>query len=353
MTASDMPPVGRRNAMPGSMRTRGWRPFAKRVTDSIDELEPAAGELLLDERTLARLRRLSLVADRARTEGLAGEHRSRRRGASPEFADFKRYSQGDDFRRIDWNTYARLDNLFVRLSEVTTELSVHFLLDSSASMDWRGSDDRPTKYTAARRLSGALAYIALWGFDRVSIVPFAEALGRPFGPVQGRSQVVPVLRYLHQLQPMGGTALTPAIGAYARGRSRRGLLFLVSDLLSGEPEELQAALHDLRGRGWQTAVLHIVDDAEVATDAAAAWLTRDEDGLGVASLELVDRESGAILRLAPDDDLAARYAAGVTTWLEALEAACAAELTAYARVSTAWGVDELTVALLHGRGVVA
>ena len=161
------------------MRSRGWRPFSKRATAGIDTVEPAAGELLLDERTLARLRRLTLVAGRARTEGLAGEHRSRRRGASPEFADFKRYSQGDDFRRIDWNTYARLDGLFVRLSEVTTELSVHFLLDSSASMDWRGNDDRPTKFTAARCLTGALAYIALWGFDRVSIVPFAEALGRP------------------------------------------------------------------------------------------------------------------------------------------------------------------------------
>jgi hypothetical protein len=155
------------------------------------------------------------------------------------------------------------------------------------------------------------------------------------------------------MQPLGGTALTPAIGAYAHSRSRRGLLFLVSDLLSGEPEDLQAALHDLRARGWQTAVLHIVDEAEVAIDAAAAWLTREEDGIGVTSLELVDRESGAILRLAPDDDLVARYAAGVTTWLERLEAACAAEQAAYARVSTVRGVDDLTVALLHERGVVA
>jgi uncharacterized protein (DUF58 family) len=157
MSDSDMQPAGWRNATFGSMRSRGWRPFAKRSPVSINGLEPATGDLLLDERTLARLRRLSLVAGRARTEGLAGEHRSRRRGASPEFADFKRYSQGDDFRRIDWNTYARLDSLFVRLSEVTTELSVHFLLDSSASMDWRGNNDRPTKYAAARCLTGALA----------------------------------------------------------------------------------------------------------------------------------------------------------------------------------------------------
>ena len=70
-------------------------------------------------------------------------------------------------------------------------------------------------------------------------------------------------------------------------------------------------------------------------------------------IELIDRESGATLRLAPDDDLVARYAAAVTAWLEGLEAACAAEQTAYARFSTAWGIDDLTVALLHERGVVA
>jgi len=100
-------------------------------------------------------------------------------------------------------------------------------------------------------------------------------------------------------------------------------------------------------------VLHIVDDAEVATDAAASWLTGDDDGIGVTSLELVDRATGGVLRLAPDDDLVARHAAGVTAWLECLEAACVSERTAYARVSTAWGIDDLTVALLHERGVVA
>jgi uncharacterized protein (DUF58 family) len=314
---------------------------------------PDDGQLLLDERTLARLRRLSLVAGRARTEGLAGEHRSRRRGTSPEFADFKRYSHGDDFRRIDWNSYARLDGLFVRLSEVTTELSVHILIDSSASMDWRGADDRPTKFTAARRLAGALAYVALWGFDRVAIVPFADGLGPVFGPVQGRAQVVPMLTYLQRMQPLGGTALAPAVASYAFGRKRPGLMLIVSDLLSGEPADLQTTLHDLRGRGWQTSVLHVVDDAEVSADVASVWLRGTRDGSPVASLELVDRESGASLRLAPDDDVVRRYADAVSGWLEALEATCAGELTAYARVSTGWGIDDLTLALLYERGVVA
>lgn len=335
-----------------AVRSRAARPFSGRASTPIAP-HALAADVLLEERTLARLRRLSLVAGRARTEGLAGEHRSRRRGASPEFADFKRYSQGDDYRRIDWNTYARLDGLFVRLSEVTTELSVHILLDSSASMDWRGEDGRPTKFTAARRLAGALAYIALWRFDRVTIAPFAQTVGARFGPVQGRTQIVPALRYLQRLPAMGGTALSAAIASYAYARSRPGLLLLVSDLLSGEPEELQAALHDLRSRGWQTAVLHIVDEAEVAPEAVSAWLRQDHDGPATSSLELVDRESGATLHLTADGDLVGRYAAAVAAWLEALEAACSAEGAAYARFSTSWDLDEVTLAFLYRRGVVA
>jgi uncharacterized protein (DUF58 family) len=329
-----------------ALRSRAARPNgAPRASP-----DPRDETALLDERSMARLRQLSLVAGRARTEGLAGEHRSRRRGTSPEFADFKRYSQGDDFRRIDWNTYARLDGLFVRLSEVTTELSVHILLDSSASMDWRGHDNQITKFTAARRLAGALGYIALWGFDRVTIVPFAEAAGRVFGPVQGRTQVVAAMRYLQQLEVLGGTALAPVVAGYASMRSRPGLLLLISDLLSGEPEELRAALHDLRARGWQTAVLHVVDEAEIDAEAATDWL-RGDDSAG-SSLELIDSESGSRLQFSPDDELVTRYTTAVAAWLSALEGVCAAEETCYARLATSWAIDDLVVGLLHERGVV-
>lgn len=337
-----------------AVRERLRRPFANGPSPDPAASPPLDEPILLDEQTLVRLRRLTLAAGQARTDGLAGEHRSRRRGVSPEFADFKRYSQGDDFRRIDWNTYARLGGLFVRLSEVTTELSVHILLDSSASMDWRGHDARPTKFNAARRLAAALAYVALWGFDRVSIVPFSDALERPFGPVQGRAQVVPTMRHLQQLQPLGSTALARSVAAYTHGRSRPGLLLLISDLLSGEPDDLQETLHDLRARGWQTAVLHIVDEAEIDPTATAGWLQGASEGeSALTSVELLDRETGDTLRLAVDREVISRYGAAVAEWLEALEQACAHEETAYARVRTGWDIDDVTLALLYERGVVA
>lgn len=336
-----------------TVRERLSTPWRGLATRGSERATGADDGIALDERTLARLRRLTLVAGQARTEGLAGEHRSRRRGTSPEFADFKRYSPGDDFRRIDWNTYARLGGLFVRLSEVTTELSVHILLDSSASMDWRGGSDRPSKFTAARRLATALAYVALWRFDRVSVVPFAEQPGAPFGPVQGRAQVAPTIRYLERLQPVGGTALAEAVAAYAWARSRPGLLLLISDFLSGDPADVQLALHDLRARGWQTAVLHIVDLAELDLDATSTWLRENEDGSTATSVELVDQETGALLRFAVDDDTLERYVASMQAWLAELEEACRAEAAAYARVTTSWEIDDVTLSLLHERGIVA
>src|SRR5918995_4698251 len=134
-----------------------------------DSPNRAEGPLLTSD-VLESLQRLAIASQRVQTSGFAGEHRSKLRGVSPEFADFKSYSPGDDFRRIDWNLYARFDELFVRLSEVTTDLTVHFLLDASASMDWRANGSHPTKYRFAQKIAAAMAYVALWHFDRIRVI---------------------------------------------------------------------------------------------------------------------------------------------------------------------------------------
>ena len=133
------------------MRSLWKRGDAATVTIAKQETDNS----LFSEELLALTRRLSLSPRTFTPEGLAGEHRSRKRGSSPEFADFKSYSQGDDFRRIDWNIYGRLGTLFVRLSEITTEIPVHILLDASASMLWTGSPERPQKFTMARQIAGS------------------------------------------------------------------------------------------------------------------------------------------------------------------------------------------------------
>jgi uncharacterized protein (DUF58 family) len=305
-------------------------------------------EELFTEELLARLRRLVMISRKSIAEGLAGEHRSRRRGSSPEFADFKSYSQGDDFRRIDWNIYGRLDEVFVRLSEVTTELSVHVLLDASNSMDWRSDDRLPTKFTYARRFAGSMCYISLWHFDRVVISPFGADFGPVFGPAQGHAHVQPMLRYLTQLQPLGATDLVSTLDRYVRARRRPGILVLVSDLLSGEPDELRDALRTLRARGWQAIVAHIVDSAELSPTEIAA----DETTGRPREAELVEVELGDRLRLTPTQQVLARYETAIQQWLEQIEQACDEEDADYFRLETSWPFESIVLRLLHRHGVL-
>ncbi|MCC6793280.1 MAG: DUF58 domain-containing protein [Thermomicrobiales bacterium] len=304
---------------------------------------------LFDEAMLAAFRRLVILSRQTIAEGLAGEHRSKRRGSSPEFADFKIYSQGDDFRRIDWNLYARLDEVFVRLSEITTELTIHVLVDASNSMHWRGGPGLPTKFRYGRQLAGALSYVSLWHFDRVVIVPFGAELGQAFGPAQGRAHTVPMLRFLSELVPMGETDLPGALEQYVRARRRPGLLLLVSDLLSGEPEQLAERLRDLRSRGWQTIVAHIVDEGELS---AGGVISGETDGPARPS-ELIDLETGDRIRVTPSDEVVARYEAAVNEWLAQVEEACIAEKADYLQLHTAWPFQSVILQLLHRRGLVA
>jgi uncharacterized protein (DUF58 family) len=315
------------------------------VSAVVEEVPPSrlGGDTLFDEELLGRLRRLALLSKRTVATGIAGEHRSRRRGSSPEFADFKSYSQGDDFRRIDWNIYSRLDELFVRLSEVTTELTVHVLLDASNSMDWRGDPDLPTKFTYARRVAGSICYVSLWHFDRVVIAPFGHELAVPFGPSQGRSHVVPMLQYLSRLAPLGQTDLGASLDRYVRARRRPGIMVLVSDLLSGEPEQLREGLRELRARKWQTIVVHVVDETELAP----RLLTGGEPA------ELLEVESGQRLRLTPSAHILERYNTALNGWLAEVEAACKDELVEYIRLQTDWPFETIVLRILHQRGVVA
>lgn len=114
-------------------------------------------EPLFDSAFLRKLDQLSLLTRRAMTGDMQGERRSPRRGSSVEFADFRPYTTGDDFRQIDWNLYARMDRFFLKLFVAEEELTIHLLLDSSTSMDW----GVPNKFDYARRLGGALSYISL------------------------------------------------------------------------------------------------------------------------------------------------------------------------------------------------
>jgi uncharacterized protein (DUF58 family) len=136
---------------------------------------------LFDSAFLRKLDRLSLQTRRAMAGDMQGERRSPRRGSSVEFADFRPYVAGDDIRQIDWNMYARTERFFLKLMVAEEELTIHLLVDNTASMDW----GEPNKLTYARRAAGAFGYIALSSLDRVTVTALAAGAARQLPGVRG------------------------------------------------------------------------------------------------------------------------------------------------------------------------
>ncbi len=323
------------------LRTRPVVP-APREVERASTITPHRDPLFSDE-LLSRLRHVILRSRRRTATGLSGEHRSLRKGPSPEFADFKPYAVGDDFRRIDWRAYARHDTLYVRESETTTEFDVHLLVDVSRSMDWSSAEDMPTKLRHGLRLAGAIGYLSLWHFDRVTITPVGSDAGHPFGPAQGRSNIIPMLRYLERTHARSEADLAQAIRQYVFQKHRSGFLVIVSDFLSEDLPRLESTIHGAAALGWQTLLLQIVDPAE---DDPAHFETDS------TTTEIADAETGTRMLVSHAPASLTRYRVERAAWTEALAEIGAGSRATHVAVSTGDRIEDVVFRLLFNLGLV-
>jgi uncharacterized protein (DUF58 family) len=288
---------------------------------------------VFDLSLLPKLEQLSLVARRVRAGQAAGERRSTKRGTSVEFADYRDYSQGDDLRRVDWNIYARLERPFVKLFEEEEDLAVHLLLDGSGSMDWGGDGDEGTgeqgdkgaesnKWVYARRLAGALGYIALISGDRLTVAtiqsPASNTHSR-FGPARGRGHTLRMFEWLEGLEAGGVTDLSASLQAYAISGGRAGLVVLISDLFS--PAGYVEGLTALAARGHEVAMIHVLAPDEVEPPLAG-------------DLRLLDVETGEPQEVTIDGGMRALYRSRLAAWRDEIRAACRSRDVHYIPVET-------------------
>ncbi len=298
-----------------------------------DQLETSAvpPPRLFDESYLRKLDRLAILSRRAMAGQIQGERRSPKRGQSVEFADYRPYTPGDDFRRIDWNAYARLERFFIKLFVEEEDLLVHLLVDASRSMDWGD----PKKLDYAVRAAGALGYIALAGLDRLTVTALG-ARGQ-LSPRRGRPQALPLFRFLQGLRGDGEANLASALTAYAAATRQTGPLLLISDLMD---DGWATGLRALAGRGFDVTVLHILAPAEVDPQLSG-------------DLNLIDSETDAAIEITADFGLLQRYRDSVAAWQTEIRQFCAARSIQYVPVITSLPFDELLFSLLRRRGVLA
>src|SRR5712691_12224435 len=234
--------------------------------------EPAT-RTLLDPKFLAQLEQLELVSRKIFLGRMKGERRSKRKGQSVEFADFRNYVIGDDLRFLDWNLYARLDKLFLRLFFEEEDLHFYILLDNSLSMDF----GNPTKLHYARQIAAALGFIGLVNLDRVVIEVFNNRLTQSMPAARGRRSLWRLFDFLGKLEPAGPSDLSQALRTFSLKCSGKGIVVLLSDLMDkGGYEE---ALRYLVARQMDIYVIQVLCQEEIEPEIVGDLkLTDVEDG---------------------------------------------------------------------------
>ena len=286
------------------------------------------GEPLFDGEFLRKLERLELYARKLMRGLLRGEHTTARRGRGLEFSDFRHYRPGDDFRHIDWNIYSRLDQLFLKLHTADEDLTLHLIVDTSASMEF----GEPSKFDQARRVAAALAYIALRNLDRVGVSAFAGALGASLPPMKARQQTARLLTFLGGLRCGGETHFGAALRDFAARTRTPGLVVLISDLLGTEAvrDGIEALLHG----GHDVVVIQLLAEMEIDPPLAGA-------------LRLVDAETGEELAVTVDGELRRLYKLRLERHLGEVESLCRRRGVEYLRASTAIPFEDVVLKYLR------
>lgn len=216
---------------------------------------------LLDPRLLARLGNTQLRT-RMVVEGiLSGLHRSPHQGQSVEFAEHKEYTPGDELKHIDWKAYGKVDRYYVKQFEHETNLRAFFLVDASASMNYKGPDGL-SKIETASLIAASLSYLLVRQQDAVGLVIARGKDTRYLPPRAAMGHFPAILHHLEGLTGEGPTDLAAAADWIAEKARRRASIFVLSDLFDFSPRAIDR-LADLRRMKNDVTVFHTLDPWEL------------------------------------------------------------------------------------------
>ena len=288
---------------------------------------------LLEPELLRKLERLAIVAKRVQLGTSKGERRSKRKGSSVEFADYRDYVQGDDLRHVDWNIVGRLDALYLKLFEEQEDLTVHLLIDSSRSMAF----GTPPKLEFACRLAAAIGYIALVGFDRVSVETFSGADVRRMVPCRGKSSARKLFSFLESIEPGGATELEPACRSHMLRVHTKGVTVLISDFF--DEAGFEGPLRRLIQTKSDPYAIHVMAPEEVNPEISG-------------DLRLLDSETDNFVEISVSAALLKRYARNRDGFCEAIRSYCVARQIGYFFAPSDTPIETLALDFLRQGGMI-
>jgi uncharacterized protein (DUF58 family) len=304
-----------------------------RTAKADDRRAAKPDDQLLSPEFMAKLEQLEILSRKIFVGRLKGERRSKRRGESVEFADYRNYVVGDDLRFLDWNIYARLEKLLLKLFMEEEDLNVTVLVDCSKSMNW----GNPNKGMYVKRVAAALAYIGLVNYDRISLYAYADTLAHEMRGVRGRRLIGPVCQFLQDVPLAGTSNFTAVAKRFAVRHTAKGVVIVLSDFM--DKGGYADGLRYLLGRDLDLYVIHVLSPEEVDPTLAG-------------DLKLRDIEDDDLAEVTISKPLLDRYKANLQSYCSELKDHCTRRGITYLFTSTRVAFDQLVLSYLRQRGLL-
>ncbi|HVZ72078.1 MAG TPA: DUF58 domain-containing protein [Polyangia bacterium] len=314
------------------------------MSDATSTVSESRAGVLLDPHDLARLATMSLRA-RVIVEGaFAGMHHNPHTGTSIEFAEHKEYAPGDDLRHMDWKAVARVERYYIKRFEDETEMRTFLLVDASASMGYRGSNEKSvSKLAYASYLAAALGYLLAQQGDPAGLLAFDERTRQYLPPRTRGGHLHELLVALDGLYAAGRTQPGRALAHVGELADRRSVIVLFTDLLDAPDaggDELANRLRQLRARGHDVTLFHLLDPDEVELPL--------DDLEDLTEFEGVEPDDGRRLLVDPRD-LAASFARESLALRERWRKRCLEARVEYRFATTSTPPSEVLRAFLFNR----
>lgn len=291
---------------------------------------------LLPPELMGQLERLELVTRKVFRGRMKGERRSKRKGESVEFADFRNYVPGDDLRRLDWNLYARLDKLILKLFQEEEDLHFYTLIDTSLSMSF----GEPSKLDYAKQLAAALGFVGLVRSDRVVVDSLNQPVSERSPALRGRRSVWRLLEQLENMEPGDGSdaaSLAEGVKRFCLRNRGAGVVVLISDLM--DKQGYESALKFLMAQRADVYVIQVLSQEEIDPDVTG-------------DLKLVDCEDADIAEISVSAPLLARYKQTLAAFTAGAQEYCSKRGMNYLLANNQTPVQELMTNYMRRRGLV-
>ncbi len=276
---------------------------------------------LFDPGFLSRIQKLVLSMGITVSGSMSGNRKSRSKGMSVEFSDFREYTEGDDFRRIDWNAYGRFEKLFVKLFMEEKEAPVSIFLDTSSSMNW----GMPNKSYSSRRLAAALSFMALSNYDRLSLYCITDCNASSLVSLRGTHAFHSILNLLENVKYDGTTDIKKGI-ENSSIKANRGITIIISDFFS--TGSVMDTIKYLKYYKQDVYICHTLSPQELSPDLNSGC-------------RVVDCETGRYKDLVVSKELLKAYGKALKYFVEKMESDCFSQSASYVLFDTSFDVEQI------------